>query len=44
MKKFYMIFFLLSLFLLIEGRAYAFRCGGKIVSAGDTKADVIMKC
>jgi hypothetical protein len=44
LNKFYMIFILLSLFLLVDERACAFSCGGKIVSTGDTTADVMLKC
>jgi hypothetical protein len=33
-----------ALVLCIHTAAFAFRCGDRIVSAGDSKAEVIMKC
>jgi hypothetical protein len=36
--------FLLSVFVSWSAEAQTFRCDGKVISLGDTKADVIMKC
>ncbi len=33
-----------AVILFLHGTAHAFSCGGRVVSAGDTKAEVIMKC
>ncbi len=33
-----------AVILFLHGSAYAFSCGGRIISTGDTKAEVIMKC
>jgi hypothetical protein len=34
----------LAVLILLEIAAVAFQCGDRIVSTGDTKAEVIMKC
>ena len=44
MKAIFTSLLLLSVFVSWSAEAQTFRCGGKIVSTGDTKVDVIGKC
>jgi hypothetical protein len=44
MRAMFVSMFLISVFVSCSAEAQTFRCDGKVVSRGDTKADVIMKC